>query len=321
MNIKVILIVLGEPNSTFSEILFKYFNSDNFNKNKKKIVLIGSQRLIKLQMKYLKYKFKLNLINNINQSSVGLINIIDINYSCNKAFSNISSSSNSYIEKCFNLSIRILKKNKSVALINGPISKTHFLKKKFPGITEYIAKKTTSNNPVMLIYNKKLSVSPLTTHIPLKNVAKFVKKKIIISKVLKVNYFFKVSLKKIPNIAILGLNPHCETMGKISEEKKEIIPAIKYLKNKKIKITGPISADTFFLKKNIEKFDVVIGMYHDQVLIPVKTLFKFNAINVTIGLPFIKVTPDHGPNFDMIGKNKSDPSSIFYALDFLNRLK
>ncbi len=106
----------------------------------------------------------------------------------------------------------------------------------------------------------------------------------------------------------------------MSEEKKEIIPAIKYLINKKISIEGPMPADTFFLKKNIKKFDVVIGMYHDQVLTPVKTLFKFNAINITIGLPFVKVTPDHGPNFEMIGKNKSDPASIFYAFDFLEKI-
>ena len=80
-------------------------------------------------------------------------------------------------------------------------------------------------------------------------------------------------------------------------------------------------ADTFFLEKNIKKFDVVVGMYHDQVLTPVKTLFKFNAINITVGLPFIKITPDHGPNFKMIGKNKSDPASIFYAFNFLNKIR
>ena len=89
----------------------------------------------------------------------------------------------------------------------------------------------------------------------------------------------------------------------------------------KIKAYGPIAADTFFLKKNIKKFDVVVGMYHDQVLSPVKTLFKFKAINLTLGLPFIKITPDHGPNHQMLGKNRSDPSSIFYALNFLNKVK
>ena len=130
-----------------------------------------------------------------------------------------------------------------------------------------------------------------------------------------------MNLKKIPKIAILGLNPHCESIHKISEEEKEIIPAIKFLKKKKINVLGPLSADTFFIKKNIENFDVVIGMYHDQVLTPIKTLFKFKAINITIGLPFVKVTPDHGPNYEMLGQNRSDPKSILYAFDFLNEIK
>ena len=86
-------------------------------------------------------------------------------------------------------------------------------------------------------------------------------------------------------------------------------------------IAKPIPADTFFLHKNIKKFDVVVGMYHDQVLTPVKTLFQFEAINVTLGLPFVKVTPDHGPNYEMIGINKSDPSSIFYAFKFFNEIQ
>ncbi len=173
----------------------------------------------------------------------------------------------------------------------------------------------------MLIYNDTLSVCPLTTHIPIKNVAKYIKKNKIINSVNKIDRFYQLKLRKIPKIAILGLNPHCETTDKISEEKKEIIPAIKHLIKRKIKVSGPYSADTFFLSKNIKKFDVVVGMYHDQVLTPIKALFKFNAINLTIGLPFIKVTPDHGPNYEMIGKNKSDPSSIFYAFKFLSKIK
>ena len=184
-----------------------------------------------------------------------------------------------------------------------------------------MANKTKSEEPVMLIYNKNLAVSPLTTHIPIKNVSKFIKKKKIINNITKINDFYKSKLKIRPNIAVMGLNPHCETIDRVSEEIKEIIPAIKYLVNKKIKVCGPIAADTFFLEKNLKKFDVVVGMYHDQVLTPAKTIFKFEAINITIGLPFIKVTPDHGPNIDMVGKNKSDPSSIFYAFEFLDRLR
>ena len=321
MNIKILLIVMGEPNTTFSELLMKYFNSNIFKKNKKKIILIGSKELFEKQCKILKQKINLKEIKKISQSSNKLVNIINVNYKFNHAFTKISKNSNNYINKCFNLSLKIIQKNKSIALLNGPVSKKHFLKKKFLGITEYVANKTKSNFPVMLIYNKTLSVSPLTTHTPIKNVHKFVTKKLIINNILKLEEFYKLYLNKSPKIAVLGLNPHCETIDEISEEKKEIKPAINILKKKKINVFGPFSADTFFLKKNIQKFDVVLGMYHDQVLRPIKTLFKFEAINITLGLPFIKVTPDHGPHHEMIGKNKSDASSIFYAFKFFNSIK
>ncbi len=321
MNIKCILIVLGEPNTTFSEVLFKYFNSNQFKNNRKKIILIGSRKLLEAQMRILKFKMKLNEIIDVKDSVYKKINIINVNYNFKKPFSKIRVNSNKYIQDCFEMSLKIIKKNKKYALINGPISKKIFLKKKFPGVTEYIAQKTGSREPVMLIYNNQLSVSPLTTHIPLKYVSKFVKKRKIINNLIRINSFYKKELQVNPRIAILGLNPHCETISKISEEDNEIIPAIKYLKRKKINIHGPIPADTFFLKKNLKKFDIVLGMYHDQVLTPIKTLFEFNAINITLGLPFIKITPDHGPNHEMIGKNKSDPSSIFYAFNFLNKIK
>ncbi len=320
MNFNKILVVLGEPNSIFSEVLFKYFNSKSFKKNKSIIIMVGNKKLIFKQMRKLRYDFTIHQINSIEKAKKQLINLIDIDYKFKKPFSKISSSSNKYIESSFKKALKLIKVNKISKLINGPISKKYFLKKKFPGITEYIGFKTNTSNPVMLIYNEKLSVVPLTTHIPLKKVAKFIKKQKIIDNIIKVDLFYKLKLKKIPKIAILGLNPHCETTDKISEEKTEIIPAINYLKKKKIKISGPFSADTFFLKKNIKEFDVVVGMYHDQVLTPIKTLFKFKAINVTLGLPFVKVTPDHGPNQEMLGKNTSDPSSIIYAFKFLNKI-
>ncbi len=321
MNTNTILVILGEPNSTFSEILIKYFNSKEFVKNKNKIVLIGSKKLFESQCKILKSKIKLNEIFHAQDSKKNLVNIINVNYNFKKAYSKIKRYSKKYIEECFSLSLRIIKENKKFFLINGPVSKKEFLNKKYLGITEYVAFKTSSKNPVMLIYNKKLAVSPLTTHIPINSVAKNIKRKKIISNIKKINNFYKNQIGKIPKIAVLGLNPHCESIDKVSEETKEIIPAIKSLIKKKIYVDGPIAADTFFIEKNIKKYDVVIGMYHDQVLTPLKALYKFNAINVTIGLPFIKITPDHGPNYQMIGKNKSDPSSIFCAFDFFNKLR
>ena len=321
MNSKIILIVLGEPNSTFSEVLLKFLTSKKYTQINKKIVLIGNYKLFKKQMNILKYKVNIHKIYDLNYPLKNKVNIINVDYNFNKAFSNISEYSNKYINNCFDLSLKLIKNKNVQALINGPVSKKHFLKKKFPGITEYVAYKTNSIEPVMLIYNKNLAVNPLSTHIPIKKVANFVKKKKIINNVTKINNFYKSKLKKIPKVAVLGLNPHCESIHKISEEQNEIIPAIKHLKKMRFKVSGPFAADTFFMKKNIKKFDVVIGMYHDQVLTPAKTLYKFDAINITIGLPFIKITPDHGPNFNMIGKNKSDPSSIFNAFDFLNKIK
>ena len=97
-----------------------------------------------------------------------------------------------------------------------------------------------------------------------------------------------------------------------------MIPAIKSLKNLGYRISGPYSADTMFIKKNRVKFDVIIGMYHDQVLTPMKTLFEYDAINITLGLTFTRISPDHGPNEKMIGKNKSNPLSLIKSLTFLD---
>ena len=312
MNINHILVVITEPKSIFLEILIKYFKSSNFKKNKKKISIVGNISLIKKEIKKNNYKIKINEILDITKSKKNFINIININIKNKLKIS-------SYISECFDKSLYILKRNKNVALLNGPVNKKNFLRKKYLGITEFLAKKTKSKNPVMLIYNDKLSVSPITTHLPIKYVSKNINKSKIVKKVKSINSFFIKNLKKKPKIAVLGLNPHCETIERVGEEQKEIIPAIKLLRSEKLNIKGPFSADTFFIKKNIDYYDVVVGMYHDQVLTPIKTLYNFNAINITIGLPFIRISPDHGPNISMYGKNKSDPSSIFCAMDFLNK--
>ena len=320
MNIKYILIVMGEPYSTFSEILGKYFY--NFKNNKKKLILIGNVNLVKKQLSKLGYNIKLNQIIDYKSAKLDKLNIININFKYKKVFSKISTLSSSYIEKSFKKSLEIIGKNKNnCVLINGPISKKTFLKKKYLGVTEYLSKKTNSSNEVMLIYNSKISVSPLTTHIPIKYVAKRISKTKIVNNVLNLNNFYINILKKKARFAILGLNPHCETIDKYSEEDQIILPTIKLLRKRRINIDGPFPADTFFLQKNLVKYDVVLGMYHDQVLTPIKTLFNFNAINITIGLPFIRISPDHGPNYNMLGKNKSDPSSFYYAMKFANKLK
>lgn len=320
MHIKFIIIVHGEPFSTFSEILGKYFSK--IKRFKKKIIIIGNIELIRKQLKKLNYFLLLNEITDINNAKQNVINIININFSFNNVFSKISPKSNLYIKNCFAKSLEIMRfYKKECILINGPVSKKTFLKKKYLGVTEYLSEKTKSKNEVMLIYNEKIAVTPITTHIPLKYVAKQTTQKKIINNILKINYFYKNILRRKTSFAVLGLNPHCETIDKHNEENKIIKPSIKLLRKKKINIEGPFPADTFFLKKNIDKYDVVVGMYHDQVLTPIKTIFNFNAINLTIGLPFIRISPDHGPNSIMLGKNKSDPSSFMYAMKFIEKLK
>ena len=319
MNFSPILIVAGEPNSIFLEIFFKVFNK---NKIKSPIILISSKKLLELQMYKLNFKKKIRILepSDLNNRKIDnkTINLINIKYDQKKAFDRISKKSNLFIENSFKLAFRVIKKNNIYKFINGPISKKTFLDKNYLGITEYISKKFSTKNTGMLIYNKNLSVCPITTHLPLKLVPKKINIKIISDKVSLINTFYKKNFNKKPKIAILGLNPHCESILKYNEDEKILKPCIASL-SKKFKVSGPYPADTIFLKENRKKFDVIIGMYHDQVLTPLKTLFEYDAINITMGLPFLRISPDHGPNEKMLGKNLSNPLSLLRAIEFLDK--
>ena len=320
MKSKPIIIINGEPNSIFLEIFFKTIKYKKF---KSPIILISSLKILELQMKKLKFKNNINLIEykNLKKNIIDnkSINLINVEYSQKKVFEKISNKSNSFIKASFDIALDILKDGISNKFINGPISKKSFLNKNYLGITEYLAKKTNVKKTAMLIYNKNLSVCPLTTHLPLKMVTNKITKDLIYEKVSLIDNFYKKKRRLKPKIAILGLNPHCESVHKFNEDEKILKPAIKNLFNQGYKIYGPFSADTLFLKDNRKKFDVVIGMYHDQVLTPFKTIFEYNAINITLGLPFIRVSPDHGPNEKMMGKNISNPQSLIEAINFLDK--
>ncbi len=319
MSFNPILIVSGEPNSVFIELFLKVFTN---NKIKSPIILISSKKLLSLQMKKLGFKNKIRLINasklEFNKLDNKTINLIDIKYNPDKAFEKISSKSNMFIKNSFELAFKIIKKYNIVKFINGPISKKYFLKKEFLGITEYISEKFLTKKTCMLIFNKNLSVCPITTHLPLKLVTKKITEKNIANKVSLIDNFYNKKLKFKPRIAILGLNPHCESVHSYNEDEKIIKPLIKYLK-RNYNVSGPYPADTIFLKNNRKNFDVIVGMYHDQVLTPIKTLYEYDAINITLGLPFIRISPDHGPNETMLGKNMSNPLSLLRAIKFLDK--
>ena len=317
MNYKPIIIVAGEPNSIFFELLFKVIKK----KIRSPIIIIASKKLIIKQAKILKKKIDFSVTNEfeiVKKSKLKKINLIDVDFKQTSGFSKISDKSNQYIENCFDIAIKLLKKNISNKFINGPVSKKNFLKKRFNGITEYLAHKTNTKKFAMIIYNKDLSVCPLTTHLPIKYVNKKINKLEIFNKVKLIHSFWEREFGKQIKIGVTGLNPHCESIDIFNEDEKIILPAIKKLKKLKYNIEGPLAADTIFLKNNRKKFDLIIGMYHDQVLTPIKTLFEYDAINVTIGLPFIRVSPDHGPNESMLGKNKSDYLSLLNSIKFLD---
>ena len=189
------------------------------------------------------------------------------------------------------------------------------------GVTEFLANKSNiiKDTEVMLIHNKILSVVPITTHISIKNVSKNISKDLIKKKLITLNNYFGRIFKKKPKIGVLGLNPHNAELFKNSEELLKIIPAIKMLKKRNLKISGPLVTDTAFVNK-YKKYDVIVGMYHDQVLGPFKALFQFDAINITLGLGYIRVSPDHGPGYDLIKKNKANYLSLFKCVQFINNL-
>ena len=326
MKNKPIIIIAGEPYSIFFEIFFKSLKKKSIKNIKNPFLIIGSKKLLLKQMKILKYKFKIEELNlnslNFSKLNNKKINIVNVNFSHNKAFDKITSRSNSYIKKCCDVALKVIQKTSSKVLINGPISKKTFLKSKYPGMTEYFASQVgKQNQEVMLIFNKNLSVSPITTHFPLKKIFNKITVKKIIKNTMTLNNFYLKYFSKRPKFGIAGLNPHCESSEKYSEERKIIIPAVKVLRRKKINILGPYPSDTLFLRMNLKKFDIVIGMYHDQVLAPLKTIYGFDAINITLGLPFLRITPDHGPNISMLGKNKSNPKSFINTLEFAKKIK
>lgn len=318
MKIKPIIIVAGEPKSIFFEVFFKAIKSNKF---KSPLILIGSLKILQNQMRNLQFHKKIKLLNSKNLENYKLnnkfINLIDVKIN-NKSKKNFEYS-NLYIKNCFDISFKILKSGYTNKLINGPINKSKFLKKRYLGITEYIAKNFKIKKFGMLLYNENLSVSPLTTHLPLKQISKKINKNLIKKQIILINNFYKRNVGFKPKIALTGLNPHCESVLKFNEDTKIIGPTVSTLKKLGFKIFGPFAGDTIFLKNNRKKYNVILGMYHDQVLSPFKTLFEYDAFNITLGLPFLRVSPDHGPNEKMLGKNVSNPLSLIKAIKFLDK--
>ncbi len=318
---KKIFIVAGDPNSINTEIIFKsWIKLDD--RVKKKIFLIASHDLILKQFKKLKLKISLIKINHLsNQIDSNKLKIIDVPLKFNDPFNISENYSSTYVKRCLNLAHNLSIKNKKNFIINCPIDKKLLSKSKKIGVTEFLATKCKiyTDSEIMMIYNPKFSIVPLTTHLSLKEVSKNITQKKILRKILSLNKSYKKLFKKKPKIGVLGLNPHNGELRSNSEEVLHIIPAIKKLKKKGLNIKGPLVSDTIFVE-NYKKYNVIVGMYHDQVLSPFKTLFHFDAINITLGLNYIRVSPDHGTAVDLIGKNKANYLSLMKCIEFIYKI-
>ena len=206
-------------------------------------------------------------------------------------------------------------KNEFKGLITGPINKELINQSgfEFSGHTEFLADIANVKKVVMLLMNKKLKIALLTTHIPLSEVPSKISKKNLENTISIISDEFENTWKiKNPSICLLGLNPHAGEGGYIGHEEEEVLKP--FVNSSPKNVFGPISADTAFIEENINKYDVFLAMYHDQGLPVIKSMGFGNTLNVTMGLPFIRISVDHGTAYEIAGKNKADFSSMDEAL-------
>ena len=206
-------------------------------------------------------------------------------------------------------------KNEFKGLITGPINKELINQSgfEFSGHTEFLADIANVKKVVMLLMNKKLKIALLTTHIPLSEVPSKISKKNLENTISIISDEFENTWKiKNPSICLLGLNPHAGEGGYIGHEEEDILKP--FVNSSPKNVFGPISADTAFIEENINKYDVFLAMYHDQGLPVIKSMGFGNTLNVTMGLPFIRISVDPGTAYEIAGKNKADFSSMDEAL-------
>ena len=247
------------------------------------------------------------------------LTVIKQNFGDNRIAGKPSTKHAEAIIKVVERAVRFAKSGKCSAICTMPISKSTLkdgANFRFPGHTEYLAHLDESSNFAMMLVNRYLKVVPATIHIPIKDITTYLNAEKI-EKIIKTTHHELVNRFSIshPYIWVSGLNPHAGENGTIGGEEKEFIaPVIKKLQTEGYNLLGPVSADTMFYEKKRRKFDAAICMYHDQALIPIKTLDFHTSVNLTIGLSFIRTSPDHGTAFDIAGKNLANPTSAIEAI-------
>jgi len=321
-------ISVGDLNGIGPEVILKTFqNSIMFDFCTP--IVFASTKALSYQKKILNLNINLHGITNIQQAFPNKLNVMNLwKEPVPMQPGKLSTEIGKYAVDSFVKAVEALKKGEIDVLVTAPFNKQTVQSEvfDFPGHTDYLAKEL-EGKPLMFMISDDLKVGLVTDHVPIKYVAGQITEQKIIDKIktMSESLVQDFGIDK-PRIAVLGLNPHCGDGGLIGKEDDEIIkPAIHKLKEDNFLIFGPYAADSFFAGDNYKKFDAVLAMYHDQGLIPFKTLSFGQGVNFTAGLNKIRTSPDHGTAYEIAGKNLADPSSfreaVFKALDIYRKRK
>lgn len=304
----------GDCNGIGPEIVIKTL-SFFYKKNKHKLYFAVPQKVFEDGLNLFQFDFDYEVVKKIELCSPQkkIISIINLG-NTKSAFGKPTKSSGEIAFKALQQSYYAVENNLADCIITAPISKEAFYKAgiDFPGHTELFASWTKTENVVMFFHSAKLKSALLTIHIPLKTVSFSLDKNLIRKKFdIIIQTLQKDFRIEKPTIALLGLNPHAGENGLLGDEEKNIF--VPFVDEYKEFVKGPFPADAFFGMHLYRQFDVVVGAYHDQALIPFKMLSFSDGVNFTAGLPIVRTSPDHGTAYDIAGKGIADPSSIIHA--------
>ena len=322
---KIILISSGDPSSIAPEITIKALQSKKIHE-KILPIIVTDPKLIYNYSDIIDDHLKVNEIQdqiNFTDYKTNYFNVIPVKTNDIVRVGEPSIANCSFIKKSIIKCIKLENKTAASAIVTNPINKNIMYKSgfKYSGHTEFLASFSKENiQPVMMLVGKNLKTIPLTIHVPLSQVSSLITEELIITTIkITAKYLTSYFGIKKPKIILTGLNPHSGENGDIGLKNKNIIiPAIKKIqKNNDFLLDGPFSADTVFSYEARQNYDVAICMYHDQALIPIKTLDFYNGVNVTLGLDFIRTSPDHGTGFDIAGKNIANPSSLILSAQMM----
>ena len=311
-------VSIGDPNGIGLEIIIKAFLHQK-TLNEFIAIVYSNVEIIEFHLAHLKLDLEINVIKSISESLNGKLNVFEISSSNFKVdFGKSNTQSGDIAFRSLIRASRHIIENKIDCLVTAPIDKNTIQSKNFEfnGHTEYLTKISNKNNSLMLMVHQNLKVGVVTNHLSIAQVAEAISIELILTKIAILEKSLKNDFNiKAPRIALLGLNPHAGDGGIIGIEEITIIkPAIKIANEKKFRVFGPFPADGFFASEKHKEFDAVLGMYHDQSLIPFKMLSKNQGVNFTAGLPIIRTSPDHGTASDIAGKNKASFKSFMNAL-------